>query len=81
MVYTINPDLNPDLLRFNVKVVIVMANRDSEEREVRKLGKSGDSTNVTLPIELIRNLGWKMRQKVKVKQFGKKRIVIEDWEK
>ena len=48
-------------------------------KHVRKLGKAGKySYSVTLPMELIKELGWKLRQKVVVKRVGK-RIVVEDW--
>ena len=53
--------------------------RKIEEQNIRKLTKlGGHSIAVTLPIEIIRELGWKERQKVVVKRVGKK-IVIEDW--
>lgn len=47
---------------------------------VRKLTKMGGgrSFGVTLPIGLIRKLGWKERQKLVVKPKGKK-IVVKDW--
>ena len=57
-----------------------MANRDSEEREVRKLTAMGDSIGLTLPIEIIRDLGWQEGQKVTVKRWGDAKLLIEDWE-
>ena len=57
-----------------------MANRNSEEREVRKIIEVGDSLGVTLPIELVRDLGWREGQKVTVKQWGDGKLLIEDWE-
>lgn len=48
---------------------------------IRKLTKvSGHSIGVTLPIEMVRVLGWKERQKVVVKVHRKK-IIISDWKK
>ena len=48
---------------------------------VRKLGKAGKySYSVTLPMEVVRELGWKMRQKVVVSRKGKA-ISITDWVK
>lgn len=38
------------------------------------------SVGLTLPIEIIRALGWKEKQKVVVKKTGSK-IVIRDWKK
>lgn len=57
-----------------------MARRSLDERNIRKLTKvsQGRSYSVTLPIEMIRNLKWRERQKLKVTQRGKK-IIIEDW--
>jgi len=40
----------------------------------------GRSMGLTLPIEMVKKLKWKERQKVVVKLFGKK-IIIEDWKK
>lgn len=59
-----------------------MARRKLEEHNIRKLTKTGGgkSLGVTLPIDLIRKLNWKERQKVVVRKRGKK-LIIEDWEK
>lgn len=57
-----------------------MAKR-SDKKNIRKLTKTGGwSLGITIPIEMIRDLRWKERQKVVVKKVGKK-IVIEDWSK
>lgn len=56
-----------------------MANKKTNETEIRKLTKVGrGSIAVTLPIELVRELGWRERQKVTVKKSGKN-LVISDW--
>ncbi|HRY82713.1 MAG TPA: AbrB/MazE/SpoVT family DNA-binding domain-containing protein [Candidatus Moranbacteria bacterium] len=56
-----------------------MANKKSTERNIRKLTKAGKkSIAVTLPIEIIRELGWKERQKVKVTRI-KGGLVIRDY--
>ena len=47
-------------------------------RKLVKLG--GQSLAVTLPIEIIRELGWKEKQKVVVK-VERKKIIIADWKK
>ena len=58
-----------------------MPRRKNEESNVRKLTKlGGQSLAVTLPIEFIRELGWKEKQKVVVK-VERKRIIIADWKK
>jgi len=58
-----------------------MANKRSDEKNIRKLTKIGrGSIGLTLPIELVRELGWRERQKVVVKKSGNK-IVISDWKK
>ena len=55
-----------------------MAKR-SDKKNIRKLTKTGGhSICVTIPIDIVRDLGWKERQKVVVKKVGK-RIVIGDW--
>jgi len=58
-----------------------MAKRPQNESGIRKLTKLGKkSLAVTIPIEIIREFGWKERQKLVVKKSGKK-IIIEDWKK
>jgi len=56
--------------------------RTLKEKNIRKLTKMGGgrSMGLTLPIEMVKKLKWKERQKVVVKLFGKK-IIIEDWKK
>ena len=56
-----------------------MAKR-SDKTNIRKLTKTGGhSLGVTIPIDIVRKLSWKERQKVVVDLRGKK-ITIEDWE-
>lgn len=56
-----------------------MSRRKLEDREIRKLSKRTNSTYaVTLPVEIIRELKWKNKQKLVVRRSGKK-IIIEDW--
>jgi antitoxin component of MazEF toxin-antitoxin module len=58
-----------------------MARRKVEDSKIRKLSKVGNkSIAVTLPIELVRELGWKERQKVVVTKRGKG-IIVGDWKK
>ncbi len=53
--------------------------RKTGESNIRKLTKIGKkSIGLTLPIEVVRKLGWKERQKVVVKVKGKT-IIIKDW--
>jgi len=54
--------------------------RKLENKNVRKLSRIGDhSIGLTLPIDIVRALRWREKQKVVVKKRGKK-IIIEDWE-
>ncbi len=49
------------------------------DKSVRKLTKlGGKSIGLTLPIELVRELGWKEKQKVVVKRV-RGGVVIKDW--
>lgn len=58
-----------------------MPTRRSDEKHIRKLTKlGGHSYGVTIPIEYIRELGWRERQKVTVKKKGDK-LIIKDWKK
>jgi antitoxin component of MazEF toxin-antitoxin module len=53
--------------------------RKLEDKNIRKIMKSGDSYAITLPISLVRELKWREKQKVVVKKRGKG-LTIVDWE-
>ena len=57
-----------------------MARRKIEDRYIRSLIKvsGGTSYAVTIPIEYIRKLKWRSKQKLEVKLIND-RIVITDW--
>ena len=58
-----------------------MARRKLEDKNIRKLTKTGNgSVTITLPIEIVRELKWRKKQKVVVRKSGSK-IIIEDWKK
>jgi len=56
-----------------------MANKKSNEKNVRKLTKIGKhSIGLTLPIETVRELGWRERQRVVVKRV-KGGLTVKDY--
>jgi len=57
-----------------------MGRRSLKERNIRKLTRTGGgkSISLTIPIEIIRELKWKDRQKVTVERKGQS-IIINDW--
>ena len=57
-----------------------MSRRKIEESNIRSLTKvaSGSSYSVTIPIEYIRKLKWREKQKLEVKLY-QDRIIIRDW--
>ena len=59
-----------------------MSRRKIEDHNIRSLTKQagGSSYAVTLPIDIVRELGWKSKQKLVVKRYGDG-IIIKDWEK
>ena len=58
-----------------------MTTRKSQDKNIRKLAHIGrQSIGLTLPIEMVRELGWRERQKVVVKKSGDK-LIISDWKK
>ncbi|MFH1175503.1 MAG: AbrB/MazE/SpoVT family DNA-binding domain-containing protein [bacterium] len=59
-----------------------MPRRKLEDKNIRKLTKigGGRSFSITLPIDIIRKLGWRERQNLSVNLRGDK-IIIEDWKK
>ena len=64
----------------SLEIKNMKTNRRRENSNIRKLGKTGRgaSISLTLPIELVRELGWRDNQKVTAKKHGKG-ILIEDW--
>lgn len=54
--------------------------RKLEDKNTRKIFKSGSSYAITLPIEFVEQLKWRKKQKVVVKKYGKK-MIIQDWKK
>ena len=51
------------------------------KKNVRKLTRvARSSIGLTLPIELVRKLGWKEHQKVVVNSTGR-HLIIKDWKK
>jgi len=57
-----------------------MTRRKIEESHIRSLTKvsGGTSYTVTIPMEYIRKLKWRAKQKLEVKLSGD-RIIINDW--
>jgi bifunctional DNA-binding transcriptional regulator/antitoxin component of YhaV-PrlF toxin-antitoxin module len=57
-----------------------MARPKTASEPIRKLTKTGGSSYyVTIPLDYIREFGWREGQKLVVKKRGSK-ITIEDWE-
>ncbi len=57
-----------------------MTRRKTGENNIRSLRKlsGGASYGITIPVEYIRNLKWRLKQKLEVKLY-KDRIIIRDW--
>lgn len=54
--------------------------KDKNIRKLLRMGRKGQSVGLTLPIEIIKKLGWREKQKVVVHSRGKE-IMIKDWQK
>ena len=54
--------------------------RKLEEKNTRKIFKTGNSYAVTIPMEVMNELNWREKQKVIVKKRGKG-VLIVDWKK
>ena len=55
--------------------------KKENDKNIRKLTKlGGKSIGLTLPIELVRELGWREKQKVVVKRV-RGGVMIKDWKK
>ena len=57
----------------------IMGRRNIDDEEIRSILKSKRSYYISLPVANVRALGWRERQKVRVKRMGKKLIIV-DWE-
>lgn len=69
------------LYNYVINYVNTMGTTKTGKENVRKLTKLGKkSFGLTLPIEIIRKLGWREKQKVKTK-LKRRKIIIEDWKK
>ncbi len=55
-----------------------MTRRKLDEENIRSLMKIGSSYAITLPLEFVKKLKWKEKQKIEVKMV-QDRIVIKDW--
>ena len=55
-----------------------MADKSYKERNIRKITKNGTSRSVSIPVEILEQLGWKERQKVVVEKI-RGGIQIKDW--
>ena len=56
-----------------------MGRRKIGQEKIRNIQKSGSGYTVSIPVELIRDLGWRERQKVTITRSGRGKIVIEDY--
>ena len=56
-----------------------MADKKYNQRNIRKITKNGTSHSVSIPVEFLKKLGWRERQKVVVFLKGKT-LTIKDWE-
>jgi antitoxin component of MazEF toxin-antitoxin module len=59
-----------------------MGTSEAGKENIRKIqitGEDGGSYMVTLPKELVEELGWREHQKVTVHAYDKK-LIIEDWQ-
>ena len=59
-------------------ILYVMARRKVGKESIRKIQQSSGSYYIRIPIQLIRLFGWRERQKVVVKKYGKG-FLIKDW--
>jgi len=80
--YNPPPELTLELTQEVMYTYYMSGRRDIDERNIRKITKTGrgQSFSVTLPIEFVRQLKWREKQKVVIKKSGSK-LIIEDWKK
>ena len=59
---------------------VIMSRRKTEDKNIRKILKNGDSYAVTIPIEMMLELNWKEKQKVVIKKI-RGGFSVKDWKK
>ncbi len=60
---------------------MVCSQKSKMQKETRKIVKNGrNSYYINIPKEILKELGWRERQKLVVKKRGKK-VIVEDWKK
>ncbi len=75
-----NHYLNTDVDKIKISDNI-MADKKYKDKNVRKLMKSGStSLVVSIPVEILKSLGWKEKQKLSVKKINGG-VQIRDWKK
>lgn len=57
-----------------------MGRRKLEDRNIRNLQKTaaGSTYIISLPIDIVRDLGWRAKQRLDVQRYGDG-ILIKDW--
>jgi len=55
-----------------------MSDKNYKERNIRKITRNGTSHSVSIPVEFLKKLDWKERQKVVIKKI-RGGVVIKDW--
>lgn len=56
-----------------------MGRRKVGDEKIRSIQKSNGSYLVSIPIELMRTLGWRERQRVVITRSGQGKLVISDF--
>lgn len=65
----------------SIRILTNMAMRKLTDKNIRKITKVGRSSlAVTLPVEIVKKLGWREKQKVVVKKINGG-VQIKDWKK
>jgi len=56
-----------------------MSRRKLTKEHIRNIQRSKGNYYVSIPINIMRDIKWKERQKVTVRKYGKNKIIISDW--
>lgn len=59
--------------------ILCMGRRKVGEEKIRSIQKCRNTYMVSVPIELMRELGWRERQRVVITRSGKGKLVIADY--
>lgn len=61
-------------------IVACMGRRKIGQEKIRSIQKTRNTYTVSIPIELMRELGWREKQRVTITRSGSGKLIITDYQ-